>query len=244
MRLFRKRFVAVLLAATLVMPVGLPTTKALADSGEKEIQILATSDLHGKFVAWDYAANEENTSGSLAQVATLIKERKNANTVLIDVGDTIESNSSNLFFDEEVHPMIAGFNLLGYDFWTAGNHEFNYGVDTLVKVAKQFKGTFLCGNVYDKSTKKPIGDNYKVIERNGIKIAVIGYVTPNITRWDADNLSNYTVTNPIDEMKETIKAADQEADIVVAALHMGVDAEYGVEGSGAEDFAKPSQNSM
>lgn len=238
MRLFRKRFVAVLLAATLVMPVGLPTTKALADSGEKEIQILATSDLHGKFVAWDYAANEENTSGSLAQVATLIKERKNANTVLIDVGDTIESNSSNLFFDEEVHPMIAGFNLLGYDFWTAGNHEFNYGVDTLVKVAKQFKGTFLCGNVYDKSTKKPIGDNYKVIERNGIKIAVIGYVTPNITRWDADNLSNYTVTNPIDEMKETIKAADQEADIVVAALHMGVDAEYGVEGSGAEDFAK------
>ena len=238
MRLFGKKLLTAVLTAALVLPGCAPAAMAAETAnGEKEIQILATSDLHGKFVPYDYATNEESASGSLAQVATLIKEKKNNNTILIDVGDTIESNSANLFFDEEVHPLIAGFNLLNFDFWVAGNHEFNYGVDTLLKVAKSFKGTFLCGNVYDKSTEKAIGDTYKIVEKDGVKVAIIGYVTPNITRWDAENLKNYKVTNPLDEMKATIEAADKEADVIVAALHMGVEGEFDEKGSGAADFA-------
>ena len=238
MRPLGKKLLTGLLAATLVIPsfASVPMTAQAEEA--KNIQILATSDLHGKFVPYDYAANEESTGGSLAQVATVIKERRDANTILVDVGDTIESNSASLFFDEDVHPMIAGFNLLNYDFWVAGNHEFNYGVETLQKVAKQFKGTFLCGNVYDKSTKKTIGDTYKIVERDGVKVAVIGLVTPNITRWDADNLKNYQVTNPLDEMKAAVEAAEKEADVIVAALHMGVEGEYGEKGSGAEEIAK------
>ena len=84
--------------------------------------------------------------------------------------------------------MMAGFNFLDFDLWVAGNHEFNYGVDTLLKVAKQFKGEFLCGNVYNKSTGKAIGAEYTIIEKDGVKVAVIGYVTPNIVRWDAEKL--------------------------------------------------------
>lgn len=238
MRLFGKKLLTALLAASLVLPACAPAAMAAETTGTKEIQILATSDLHGKFVPYDYAANEASTGGSLAQVATVIKEKRNNNTVLIDVGDTIESNSASLFFDEAVHPMIAGFNLLNYDLWVAGNHEFNYGIDTLLKVAKQFNGTFLCGNVYDNATGKTIGDTYKVIEKDGVKIAVIGMVTPNITRWDADNLKNYKVTNPLDEMKAAVEAADKEADVIVAALHMGVEGEYSLKGSGAEDIAQ------
>lgn len=239
MRLFGKKLITALLTAALLLPGCAPIAQAAeSTTGEKEIQILATSDLHGKFVPFDYATNEESTSGSLAQVATLIKEKRNANTILVDVGDTIESNSASLFFDETVHPMIAGFNLLNYDFWVAGNHEFNYGVDTLLKVAKQFNGSFLCGNVYDNSTGKTIGDSYKIVEKDGVKVAVIGYVTPNITRWDADNLKNYKVTNPLDEMKTVVAEAEKEADVIVAALHMGVEGEYDLKGSGAEDFAE------
>ncbi len=235
-----KKILSLLLAAVLTIPVSLPSAiTAKAAEAEKQIQILATSDLHGKFVAYDYAINEESTSGSVAQVATLIKERRNDNTILMDVGDTIESNSASLFFDEEVHPMIAGFNLLNFDFWVAGNHEFNYGVDVLLKTAKQFKGTFLCGNVYDKN-EQAIGETYKVVERDGVKIAVIGYVTPNITRWDAENLKEYKVTNPLEsgEMKAMVEKAEREADVIVVALHMGVDGEYGQKGSGAEDYAE------
>ena len=41
-----------------------------------DLQILATSDLHGKFDPWDYALNEESKSGSMAQIATAVKEQK------------------------------------------------------------------------------------------------------------------------------------------------------------------------
>ena len=90
-----KKFLSLLLAAVLTIPVSLPSAiTAKAAEAEKQIQILATSDLHGKFVAYDYAINEESTSGSVAQVATLIKERRNDNTILMDVGDTIEDRKS------------------------------------------------------------------------------------------------------------------------------------------------------
>lgn len=238
MRTFTKKLMAALLMAVLLVPGFAPPARtANAAGSEKQIQILATSDLHGKFLPYDYATNEESTLGSLAQAAAIIKEKRNANTILVDVGDTIESNSASLFFDETVHPMIAGFNLLNYDFWAAGNHEFNYGVETLLKTADQFKGTFLCGNVYD-STGKALGESYKIVERDGVKIAVIGYVTPNITRWDADHLKNYKVTNPLDEMKTAVSAAEKEADVIVAALHMGVEGEFDTKGTGAEDIAE------
>lgn len=240
MRNCKKKVLAILLSAVLAIPASVPAADQVqAAETEKQIQILATSDLHGKFVDYDYAVNEESKSGSVAQVATLIKQRKTDNTVLIDVGDTIESNSASLFFDEEVHPMIAGFNLLNYDVWVAGNHEFNYGIETLLKTAAQFTGTFLCGNVYDKDNKA-IGETYKLIEKDGVKIAVIGYVTPNITHWDAENLKDYKVTNPLEsgEMKEMVEKAKNEADIIVAALHMGVEGEFDLKGSGAADYAE------
>ena len=240
MRKSRTKLLAVLLSAALAIPASVPAAdRVQAAEDQKQIQILATSDLHGKFVAYDYAVNEESKSGSVAQVGTLIKQRRNDQTVLIDVGDTIESNSSSLFFDEEVHPMMAGFNLLKYDVWVAGNHEFNYGIDTLLKTAAQFTGAFLCGNVYNKENQA-IGDAYKLIEKDGVKIAVIGYVTPNITHWDAENLKEYKVTNPLEsgEMKQMVEKAKSEADIIVAALHMGVEGEFDLKGSGAQDYAE------
>ncbi len=238
MRKSGKKLLAAMLALSMVVPGVAPAGVAQAATEEKQIQILATSDLHGKFVGWDYATNEASTGGSLAQVATIIKERRNDNTIVLDVGDTIESNSSSLFFDEEVHPMMAGFNLLDFDLWVAGNHEFNYGVDTLLKVAKQFEGEMLCGNVYDKSTGKEIGKDYVIIEKDGVKVAIIGYVTPNITRWDAEKLVDYDVVDPAKEMKATLEEVEKEADVIVAALHMMEEAEFGVDGSGADYFAE------
>lgn len=240
MRNGKKKLLSVLLAAVLAIPASVPAANAVqAAAAEKEIQILATSDLHGKFVAYDYAMNEESKSGSVAQVGTLVKQKRTDNTVLIDVGDTIESNSASLFLDEEIHPMIAAFNLLNYDVWVAGNHEFNYGIETLLKTAAKFTGAFLCGNVYDQDNKA-IGEAYTLLERDGVKIAVIGYVTPNITHWDAENLKEYKVTNPLDsgEMKEMVEKAKKEADIIVAALHMGVEGEFDQKGSGAADYAE------
>ena len=78
-----------------------------------DLQILATSDTHGKFDPWDYAANKEDASGSVAQQATAIREARTKTTLVVDAGDTIQANSAELFLNDEIHPMIAAQNAIG-----------------------------------------------------------------------------------------------------------------------------------
>ena len=239
MKDFKRRVIVTILTMTMVL-AGIVVTPSNAKAAEEVvgINILATSDLHGRFVPYDYAINAPDNSGSLAQVASFAKAMKSnmPNTILLDCGDTIQDNSSELFLNEDLHPMIAGMNEIGYDTVTLGNHEFNYGMDVLKKVMKQSKATVLGGNVYNPDGTG-IAKPYTIIERSGVKIGIIGMVTPNITRWDAANLKGYKVTNPVDETKRIIAEIKDKVDVIVAADHMGEASEYGVKGSGVEDLA-------
>ena len=240
MRNFRSKAFAVILTIAMVFTGRMltPSTVKAASNDQLDLQLLATSDLHGRFVPYDYAINTEDNSGSIAQVATVVKQlrKENPNTILVDVGDTIQDNSSDLFLNEPVHPMIAGMNELGYDAWTVGNHEFNYGMDVLKNVMKQSKAAVLGGNVYNPDGSH-IADAYKIIEKNGVKIAIIGMVTPNITRWDAANLKGYKVTDPVEETKKVVDEIKDKVDVIIATVHMGETSEYGVKNSGAIDLA-------
>ena len=80
--------------------------------------------------------------------------------------------------------MVAAMNAIGYDIWTTGNHEYNYGMDVLKKVMGQQKAKVLTGNVYAPDGT-PLADGYTIIKKGTVKIGVIGMVTPNIIRWDA-----------------------------------------------------------
>ena len=201
-----------------------------------DLQILATSDLHGKFDPWDYALNEESKSGSMAQIATAVKELRTENTLLVDAGDTIQDNSADLFFDEEIHPMVLAMNEMKYDVWGTGNHEYNFGGDVLKKIISQQKAAVLTGNVKD-AEGNPLADGYTIIEKNGVKIGVIGMVTPNITRWDSANLEGWTVTDPVEETKKIISEIKDQTDVLIAVMHMGMNNEYEVKNSGATDLA-------
>lgn len=201
-----------------------------------DLQILATSDLHGKFDLWDYALNEESKSGSMAQIATAVKELRTENTLLVDAGDTIQDNSADLFFDEEIHPMVLAMNEMKYDVWVTGNHEYNFGGDVLKKIISQQKAAVLTGNVKD-AEGNPLADGYTIIEKNGVKIGVIGMVTPNITRWDSANLEGWTVTDPVEETKKIISEIKDQTDVLIAVMHMGMNNEYEVKNSGATDLA-------
>ena len=108
-----------------------------------DLQILASSDTHGKFTTWDYGLNAEDTSGSMVQLSTAVNSLRNENTILVDAGDTIQSNSSELFLDEDIHPMILSQNEIGYDVCVTGNHEYNYGMDIVKKIIAQQEATTL-----------------------------------------------------------------------------------------------------
>nr|WP_302598913.1 5'-nucleotidase C-terminal domain-containing protein [uncultured Cellulosilyticum sp.] len=221
------------MAAAVAMQLVLPTNIIFAaESESKTIQIVATSDLHGQFYGFEYATNSEVKKGGLTRVATVVKELKaqNPNTIVVDNGDTIQGNSSQLFFeDEAVHPMIAGLNAIDAVTMTLGNHEFNYGVETLEKVLSGFEDTkVLAANVYKPNGERLV-DAYRIVEVDGVRIAIIGTVTPNIVNWDASKLVGYKVTTPLEETQKAIKEIKDGklADIMIAAVHMGKDGEYG-----------------
>lgn len=86
----------------------------------------------------------------------------------------------------------------------------------------QQKAKVLTGNVYSPEGK-PLADGYTIINKGGVKIGVIGMVTPNITRWDAKNLEGWTVTNPVDESRKIIDKIKDEVDVILGVMHMDTD---------------------
>jgi len=202
----------------------------------KSIRIIATSDLHGKFMPWDYALNKKSRSGSMAQLASAICEYRSESTLLVDAGDTIQDNSADIFLDlQEPHPMVQALNVLQYDVWVTGNHEYNYGMDVVRKTIADMKAVVLTGNVFDEQNK-PIARGSTVFVRDGLRIAVIGMVTPNITRWDAVHMRSCRVTDPLKETRAIIDALQGQYDVLIGVFHMGIGNEYGVPNSGVTDI--------
>ena len=230
------RAAGVAAAATAVVGAAPAASAASFWPFTMDLQILATSDTHGKFDPWDYAANKEDTTGSVAQQATAIKQLRTADTLVIDAGDTIQGNSSQLFLEDDVHPMVAAMNAIGYDVWVTGNHEYNYGMDTLQKIMAEQNAKVLTGNVYAPDGT-PLADGYTIVRKKDLKIGLIGMVTPNITRWDAVNLTGWTVTTPVDECRKIIDQIKDQVDVLIGVMHMDTENEYGVYGSGVTDLA-------
>ena len=201
-----------------------------------QLQILATSDMHGRFMPYNYIFDEEDLSGSCAQIATAVNELRNENTIVVDAGDIIQDNSAELFLNDEMHPMMLAMNDIQYDVWTTGNHEYNFGMDVLKRIIPQNSGELICGNVYDPDGER-LAPAYTIIERNGVKVGIIGMVTPNIQRWDSTNLTGYTITDPVEETKKAIKELEGKVDVLIALDHMDVNNELDVSGSGVEDLA-------
>ena len=144
---------SLVLALILILSVLSPV--AFGDeTTQKTITILATSDLHGRIYPHDYALDAPDNDVGIAKAAAVIASvREEAeNVILIDNGDTIQDNSAELFLDRDIHPMVEAMNMIGYDVWTIGNHEFNFGLDILQKNIDAFEGVVLSANTKHEST--------------------------------------------------------------------------------------------
>ncbi|HBK7266702.1 TPA: bifunctional metallophosphatase/5'-nucleotidase [Vibrio cholerae] len=214
---------------------------ALAANGDiHNVTILGTSDLHSHFMPWDYSADKLNLSGSLSQIATKVKtiRQEQPNVILVDAGDTIQGNFVETFKDEEVDPMMLGFNEMKYDVWVLGNHEFDFGLKVLNRSLTQFKGQSLAGNI-QRSDGNPFLPGYTIIERGGIKIGVIGMDTPmtQVFAEGTNRLEGMTFTNPTLEVKKIIKQIDPQVDAIVLVAHMGLENENDIANTGVTDIA-------
>lgn len=226
----RKKLSALLLALVMAVSLAVP---ALAADETQTVTILQTSDLHGMVNPYDYASNKESKTSMAHAAAIIAAERKtDPNLLLIDTGDSTQANYIQEFKDEVPDPMIDAMNFLDYDAWTLGNHEFNFGFNYVQKEIKEFKGTTLAGNIYQKDGSRWL-NAYQIFDVNGVKVAVFGIDAPHIPIWeksDPTHYNNMTFTTPMEETGKILKELDGKADVIVGSVHYGLDGEYDTEG--------------
>ncbi|WP_440960178.1 5'-nucleotidase C-terminal domain-containing protein [Paenibacillus nitricinens] len=240
-----KRYVGLLLTfmlcvTALITPLSSNKVQAAEAEPETTITLLGTSDIHGRFMPWDYALDGPNKTGSLTQLYTIVKKvrEENPNTILLDAGDMIQDNSAELFNDQPKSPMMVAMNEMNYDAWVMGNHEFNFGLDVLEKISSQFKGQPLVGNVFKENGDRYM-PAYTIIEKAGVKVGIIGMNTPMITEFEkgTDHLDGIIVKDPVEETKKAIAELKGKVDVIVGLMHMGLDNENGKAGTGVTDIA-------
>ena len=211
---------------------------------EVNIKLLGTSDVHGRIVPWSYGADVEDKSGSYAQIATYVKDvrKNNKNVVLVEVGDAIQDNQIDVFAKDKKyykdHPIPKVLNEMKYDIFVLGNHEFNFGMKALDEILKDIKAKKLTANFYYKKNDKRYIDATTIIEKDGVKLGIIGLSTPMSAKFEEDtgNLKDMKFTSPTEEARtqvEKLKAKGVDAIIVIA--HMGIDNENKIPDTGMRD---------
>ncbi|MFJ4629170.1 MULTISPECIES: 5'-nucleotidase C-terminal domain-containing protein [unclassified Streptomyces] len=208
--------------------------------------ILGTTDLHSHVFDWDYYSDKaysdsKGNSVGVARVATLIKEQRKAKgegrVLLVDAGDIIQGTSLGYYFARvdpitsgAKHPMATAMNHMRYDAAALGNHEFNYGIDTLRKFEQQCHFPLLGANALDAKTLRPAFAPYTVkhIRVPGapdIKVGILGLTNPGIALWDKDNVSGKMVfPGLVEQAKKYVpRLRALGCDVVFLTDHSGLD---------------------
>ncbi|MER5524607.1 5'-nucleotidase C-terminal domain-containing protein [Streptomyces sp. NPDC002677] len=210
------------------------------------LTVMGTTDLHGNVFNWDYFKDAEYTDAKgnalgLARVSTLVnqvrEEKGRHNTLLLDAGDTIQGTPLAYYYAKvdpitakggPVHPMAQAMNAIGYDAAALGNHEFNYGIETLRRFEDQLRFPLLGANAVDAKTLRPAFPPYfmKKFHVPGappVKVAVLGLTNPGIAIWDKAYVQGKLAFPGLEEQaaKWVPRLKAMGADVVVVSAHSG-----------------------
>ena len=208
------------------------------------LSVLGTTDLHGNVYNWDYFKNAEYDDAAhndigLAKVATLIhavrRDRRGEPILTLDAGDTIQGTPLAYYYAKidpitagAIHPMARAMNEVGYDAAALGNHEFNYGLDTLRTFEGQLNFPLLGANAVDPATKRPafppyIIKNYRVGHGRTLRVGVLGLTNPGIAIWDKANVEGkMEFPGLVEQAKKFVPELKRRGcDLVVVSAHSG-----------------------
>jgi 2',3'-cyclic-nucleotide 2'-phosphodiesterase/3'-nucleotidase len=155
---------------------------------QKSLEIVVTTDIHGNIFAYP---DESGTArrGSLSKVAYLVDSLRNANPNLLifDNGDLLQGTPDVYYFNfidtAPLHPIISIMRHIGFNAASVGNHDIECGPTVYKKLQTEFKHPWLAANIVSKETGEPAFQPYTIIERLGLKIAVLGLITPGVPKW-------------------------------------------------------------
>jgi len=200
-------------------PVVVGLKMAPAPGSTQEVNLLNINDFHGRI--------DSNTVKFAGTVEQLRAASGDANTAFLSAGDNL---GASLFASasQDDKPTIDVLNALGLSASAVGNHEFDKGyadLDGRIRTAAAWD--YLGANVYAKGTTTPVLDEYKVIDVNGVKVAVIGAITQETpTLVTPSGIANLDFGDPVAAVNRVAKKITDGhlADVIVAEYHEGAGA--------------------
>ncbi|WP_127491949.1 bifunctional metallophosphatase/5'-nucleotidase [Paenibacillus glycanilyticus] len=192
--------------------------------------ILVTSDIHGYIQPVDYRTREEIPSG-LAKLAALIKEERTKcpNLLLIDNGDMLQGSPFAAYAAAHasgIHPCIEVMNRLRYDAAVPGNHEFNYGFETLKHAALASCFPWLSSNILSKESGEPVLGRPYIVKRveDKLKVVILGATTHYIPHWEkASHIIGLQFRDSLEAVKAwvTYIREHEQPDLLIVSYHGG-----------------------
>lgn len=203
--------------------------------------VLHTNDLHGHFLA-----NDKGEYGLAAQKTLIDRikkevESQGGSVILLNAGDVNtgvpESDMQN------ARPDIEGMNAIGYEAMTLGNHEFDNPLQLLDMQEKWAKFPLLAANVYHAKTGKPLVNPYIMLDKQGLKVAVVGLTTEDTEKLgNPEYMGLVRFDDPTDSARKLLAKLQQteKPDVKIALTHMGYyyDGKFGSNAPGDVSMAR------
>ena len=198
--------------------------------GKYTFRILTTNDVHGCYFDSVYVG--DRTKNSLLAVSYLVDSVRAAtggeNVVLIDAGDCLQGDNAAYYFNyvDTVTPHLYGrmADYMKYDAVAVGNHDIETGHPVYDRLDREMKTPLLAANAIADASGKPYFQDYVILKRHGVKIAVLGFTNPNMKNWLSYTLWSGMkfesliplVQNDVDRVIEK-----EKPHLVIVAAHAG-----------------------
>ena len=228
--------------------------KLLIKQGAKTtLLIAATSDLHGTLTSTRLLPRPRPRG--LLHLLQKVRQLRanNPELILLDAGDTIQGDPSSFYFSHIVReklrplPIIEVMNRLKYDAITLGNHDFEPPVSVLKQNIAQSNFSWLAANVRFQNAKQPLFPPYKILIRNGVRVGVLGLITPGVPLWiDPEQRKGLIFDEMLETAKYWVKVLREEEniDFLIGLFHSGDNTRYDQDVASARDLPYPNAAGM
>ena len=212
------RFTAVPLVALSFAPAIAPGSRP----EHKIVTLLFTNDVESAYdpIPAFWLADVE-LIGGIAEMTTLIRDLRKTepNTFLFDSGDIFTGALAKLTEGELAFELMTS---MGYDAMAIGNHEFEYGAEIFAWEKNRAPFPVLGANLFYMGTSHPYAQPHAVLERNGVRIGVIGIMGQDAaTAIIPSFIAPLDVTDPAEAVRRSVIELRDEVDLIVLLTHQG-----------------------
>lgn len=193
-----------------------------------KLTIFETSDVHGYLFPTNYQERGQDLPFGLFKLARKLKSemKKCAGPhLLIENGDFIQGSPLSYYVLKEkgqANQLMNALNALPFDAGMIGNHEFNYGLDYLQSAVDAVDHPVLSANTLNKKGEPAFGEPYHIVEKEGVRIAILGLTTQYIPHWEhPENYEGLHFESAVETAKKYVPELKEKADLVVVSYHGG-----------------------